>query len=45
MNRHAKEDEASTGRMEEVHALGGLVCHLGLESERDMGNEFVVQQL
>jgi hypothetical protein len=32
-------------RVEEVHALGGLVGHLGLERERQLRDQLVVQQL
>jgi hypothetical protein len=31
--------------MEEVHALGALVGHLGFQREWNLGNEFIVQQL
>jgi hypothetical protein len=34
-----------TGGVEEVHALGGLVGHLGLEREGYIRDQLVVQQL
>jgi hypothetical protein len=34
-----------TGGMEEVHALRGLVGHLGFERERDLWDQIIVQQL